>query len=91
MIFSQKTRTEGSLIFEILKNPEPMVINIINYLPNKGSDPGEPSSSSTAAVNKKRCPFQFRFLFIPQPIFAICLNHKFAGLFRSLISIHIFA
>jgi hypothetical protein len=90
MIFSQKTRTEGSLTFEIFKNPEPMVINIIKYLPNTGSDPGEPSSS-TSAVNNKRYPFQFRFFFILQPIFAIWLNHKFAGLFRSLISMHIFA
>jgi predicted transcriptional regulator len=36
MTFSQKTRTEGSLIFEILKNPEPntcptVVVTQVNH------------------------------------------------------------
>jgi hypothetical protein len=60
MRFSKKTRTEGSLIFEILKNPEPVVISIIKYLPNTGSDPGEPSSL-TAAVREIPISIQISF------------------------------
>ncbi len=70
--FFSKNQNRGVSDFWNIKKPW------TKYLPNSGSDPGEPSSS-TSAVNNKRYPFQFRFLFILQPIFAIWLNHKFAG------------